>query len=98
MMAAKIGQEQVRQMARLSRIKLSEAEVEQFAAQLSDILSYVEQLNELNTDNVEPTTHPLRMSNIFRADQVGESLSKEQALLNAPQREGDFFAVPKVLE
>ncbi len=97
-MSAKIGQEQVRTIGRLSRIKLSQAEVEQFAGQLSDILAYVEQLKELDTEGVEPTTHPLRMSNIFRPDKVGQSLSKEQALLNAPRREGDFFAVPKVLE
>ena len=97
-MPAKLGPDQVRQVAKLSRIKLSEDEVQQFTAQLSDILAYVEQLNELNTENVEPTTHPLRMTNIFRDDRVGQSLTKEQALQNAPQREGDFFSVPKVLE
>lgn len=97
-MAAKIGQDQVRQVARLSRINLNQAEVQQFAGQLSDILAYVEQLDELETNDVEPTTHPLRMSNIFRPDKAGESLTNDQALANAPQREGDFFAVPKVLE
>ena len=97
-MPAKIGPEKVRQVARLARINLSQDEVQQFAGQLSDILAYVEQLNELDTDGVEPTTHPLRMSNVFRPDRIGQSLTSEQALANAPQRQGDFFAVPKVLE
>jgi len=96
--AAKIGPEQVRQVAHLARIKLSESEVEQFSEQLSDILTYVDQLNELDTSEVEPTTHPLRLSNVFRADEVGESLSNEAALANAPRKHGEFFAVPKVLE
>ena len=97
-MPAKIGTDQVRQVARLARINLTQDEVQQFADQLSDILAYVEQLNELDTDGVEPTTHPLRMSNVFRPDQVGQSFTNQQALANAPQRQGDFFAVPKVLE
>ena len=97
-MAAKIGPEQVRQVAHLARIKLSESEVEQFSEQLSDILTYVDQLNELDTSKVEPTTHPLRFSNVFRSDKVQPSLSSEQALANAPATNGQFFAVPKVLE
>ena len=97
-MSAKIGPEQVRQVARLSRIKLSESEAEQFASQLSDILAYVDQLNELDSESVEATTHPLRLSNVFRRDEVGESLSSKEALANAPGRHGEFFAVPKVLE
>jgi len=96
--SAKIAPDQVRQVARLSRIKLSPSEVERFAGQLSAILAYVDQLNELDTDAVEPTTHPLRFSNVFRPDQVQSSLSSEQALANAPQTHGNFFAVPKVLE
>jgi len=96
--AAKIGPEQVRQVARLARIKLSESEVEQLSEQLSDILAYVDQLNELDTEAVEPTSHPLRFSNVFRPDQVQQSLSSKQALANAPKTHGDFFAVPKVLE
>ena len=97
-MPAKIGTDQVRQVARLARINLSQDEIRQFADQISDILAYVEQLNELNTDGVQPTTHPLRVSNVFRLDQVGQSLTNNQALANAPQRQGDFFAVPRVLE
>ena len=97
-MPAKIDPEKVRRVARLARINLSADELEQFSNQLSDILNYVDQLSELNTEGVEPTTHPLKISNVFRQDQIGQSLSNEQALANAPRKHGDFFAVPKVLE
>ncbi len=97
-MPAKIDPDQVRRIARLARINLTTDELKEFAGQLSDILNYVDQLNELDTEGVEPTTHPLKISNVFRQDQVGESLSSDQALANAPGRHGDFFAVPKVLE
>ena len=97
-MPAKIDSDQVSRIARLARINLTSGEIEQFSGQLSDILNYVDQLSELNTEGVEPTTHPLKMSNVFRADQVGQSLTNAEALANAPQSHGDFFAVPKVLE
>ena len=97
-MSSKIDPDQVRQIARLSRIELTDPQLEQFTSQLSDILSYVDQLNELDTAAVEPTTHPLRLGNVFRSDKVQPSLSSEQALANAPQTHGQFFAVPKVLE
>ncbi len=97
-MPAKIDPDQVRRIARLARINLTPDELNQFAGQLSDVLNYIDQLNELNTEGVEPTTGPLKISNVFRQDQIGQSLSNEQALANAPRRHGDFFAVPKVLE
>ena len=97
-MPAKLDPDQVRRIARLARINLSPDELEQFSNQLSDILDYVDQLDELNTDDVEPTSHPLKISNVFRDDKVGQSLSSQEALANAPQTHGDFFAVPKVLE
>ncbi len=97
-MPAKIDPDQVRRIARLARINLTPDELEQVAGQLSDVLDYVAQLSELSTDRVEPTTHPLKISNIFRRDQAVRSLSSEEALANAPKKHGDFFAVPKVLE
>ena len=97
-MPAKIEPDQVRRIARLARINLTPDELEQFSNQLSDILNYVDQLSELNTEGVEPTTHPLKISNVFRQDQIGQSLSNEQALANAPRKHANFFAVPKVLE
>jgi len=97
-MAEKIDQQQVRKVAKLSRLQLTEQEVKEFAGQLSAILEYVEKLNELDTTNVEPLAHCLPISNIFRADEVKESLGTEKTLANAPQRDGDFFKVPKILD
>ena len=97
-MVEKIDQAQVRKVARLSRLELTEAEVEEFTGQLSAILDYVEKMNELNTDNVEPLAHCLPISNVFRADSVKESLGTEKTLANAPQRDGEFFKVPKILD
>jgi aspartyl-tRNA(Asn)/glutamyl-tRNA(Gln) amidotransferase subunit C len=65
---------------------------------LSAILNYVEKMNELDTDGVEPIAHCLPISNVFRQDRVKESLGTEKALANAPQRDGNFFKVPKILD
>jgi len=97
-MAKKIDQAQVRKVAKLSRLDLTEAEVEEFTGQLSAILDYVEKMNELDTDSIEPLAHCLPISNIFRRDCVKESLGTEKALANAPQRDGNFFKVPKILD
>ena len=96
-MAKKIDKEQVGKVARLSRLELTEDEVEEFTGQLSAILDYVEKMNELDTADVEPLAHCLPISNVFREDQVKESLGTEKALANAPQRDGEFFKVPKIL-
>jgi len=97
-MEKKINQEQVRKVAKLSRLELTEAEVEEFTSQLSAILDYVAKMNELDTTNVEPLAHCLPISNVFRQDRIGESLGTEKTLANAPQRDGDFFKVPKILD
>ena len=97
-MAKKIDEEQVRKVAKLSRLELSEAEVEEFTGQLSAILDYVDKMNELDTDGVEPLAHCLPITNVFRADSVKESLGTEKTLANAPQRDGEFFKVPKILD
>jgi len=97
-MAEKIDAQQVRKVAKLARLDLTEAEIEQFAGQLSAILEYVEKMNELDTANVEPLAHCLPISNCFREDVVTESLGTEKTLANAPQRDGDFFKVPKILD
>jgi len=94
----KIDQKQVRKVAKLSRLELTEAEVEEFTAQLCAILEYMEKINELDTADVEPMAHCLPISNVFRQDCVRESLGTEKALANAPQRDGKFFKVPKILD
>ena len=97
-MAQKIDEAQVRKVAKLSRLELTEAEVQEFTGQLSAILDYVEKMNELDTDNVEPLAHCLPISNVFREDRAKESLGVEKALANAPQRDDHFFKVPKILD
>ena len=97
-MAGRIDAEQVRHIGNLARLKLSDDEVERFGEQLSSILTYVEKLNELDTSGVEPTAHALPVSNVFRNDEPGPTLSPSAALANAPARDGSFFVVPKVLE
>jgi aspartyl-tRNA(Asn)/glutamyl-tRNA(Gln) amidotransferase subunit C len=97
-MPEKIDKEQVRKVAKLSRLDLTEDEIEEFTGQLSAILEYVEKMNELDTENVEPLAHCLPISNVFRQDIVKNSLGTEKALANAPQRDGEFFKVPKILD
>ncbi len=90
--------DQVRKVARLARLDLPEADLAVMAKQLTDILGYVDQLKELNTDGVEPMAHPLPVQNVFRPDELRPSLPVDAALANAPARSGDFFAVPAVLD
>lgn len=97
-MAKVIDEGQVRHVAKLARLDLSDAEVAKFSTQLSAILDYVRKLNELDTTNVEPLAHCLGVRNVFREDKVKESLKPDAALANAPQRSGQFFKVPKILE
>ncbi|QHT62890.1 Asp-tRNA(Asn)/Glu-tRNA(Gln) amidotransferase subunit GatC [Paenibacillus lycopersici] len=88
----------VEHVANLARLELSEQEKEQFAGQLNAILKYAEKLNELNTDDVEPTSHVLPVYNVMREDVIRESVSNETALRNAPDDEDGQFKVPAVLE
>jgi aspartyl-tRNA(Asn)/glutamyl-tRNA(Gln) amidotransferase subunit C len=97
-MPEKIDQSQVKKVAKLSRLELTGEEVDEFAGQLSAILGYMAKMNELNTDNVEPLAHCLPITNVLRKDQIKESLGTEKALANAPQRDGEFFKVPKILD
>jgi aspartyl-tRNA(Asn)/glutamyl-tRNA(Gln) amidotransferase subunit C len=88
----------VRWVAHLARLELSDAELESMARHLSSILDYVDQLKQINTDNVEPLAHPLPIHNVFREDEPAPSLPVDAALANAPKREGDFYSVPAVLD
>ena len=93
-----ISKEEVLHVAHLARLEFSEEEIDLFTDQLADILDYVAKLNELDTSQVEPTYHALSLSNVFREDQVRESIPTEEALKNAPERENGFFVVPKVIK
>jgi aspartyl-tRNA(Asn)/glutamyl-tRNA(Gln) amidotransferase subunit C len=96
-MGKAIDIEQVRHIARLSRIALDDDQVRRFAEQLGDILSHFDKLQELDTDAVAPMVHAVEQVNVLAADEVAPSLAPAQALANAPQRDGDFFRVPKVI-
>jgi len=87
----------VRHIGKLSRIELSDEQVALFSRQLAGILEYFGKLQELDTANVEPMAHAVELSNVFGADAPGESLSPDEALANAAQRDGNFFKVPKVI-
>lgn len=89
---------EVRRVARLARLRLSDSEVLEFAPQLGRILDYVRQIEQIDTSGVEPLSHPIPIRDVVREDVPHEPLSAEQALANAPQREGDFFKVPAVLD
>ena len=97
-MAGEISEAEVRHISHLSRLNPSDEEVALFSEQLSAILAYVEQLNEVDTTDVPPTAHALGIHNVFRADEPVPGLSPDRALANAPQRDGGFFALPKVLD
>jgi aspartyl-tRNA(Asn)/glutamyl-tRNA(Gln) amidotransferase subunit C len=88
----------VRWVAHLARLELSEDELETMARQLSSILDYVNQLQQVNTEGVEPLAHPLPLQNVFRPDEPAPSLPVDEALANAPDRRGAFYGVPAVLE
>lgn len=96
-MGSKINEQEVRHVAKLARLACTDEEIVRLTAQLGAILDYVAQLQEIDTTDVEPLAHCLPISNVFRDDAVRPSLSNEEALANAPDRDGEFFAVPKVL-
>jgi aspartyl-tRNA(Asn)/glutamyl-tRNA(Gln) amidotransferase subunit C len=88
----------VEHVARLARLELSDEEKNLFAGQMDAILGYVDKLNELNTDGIQPTSHAVPMENAFREDITRPSLGVEKALANAPDPVLGFYRVPKVIE
>ena len=90
--------DEVRWVAHLARLELSDAELTAMTPQLSAIVDYVNQLQAVPTDGVEPLAHALDLANVFRDDLAAPSLPAEQALANAPARKGSFYSVPTVLE
>ncbi len=90
--------EEIRKVAKLARLDLTDAELTEMLPQLTSILDYVAQLQQLDTAGVEPLAHPLPIHNVFRDDEPRPSLPVDEALQNAPNRTGDFFAVPAVFD
>ena len=90
--------DEVRRLARLARLELTEAELGTMTGQLSRIIEYVAQLQQVDTEGVEPLAHALDVHNVFRDDEPVPSLPVAAVLANAPKRSGDFYSVPAVLE
>lgn len=93
----KITLHETQHVADLARLHLTDEELEMMTSQLDTILSYVAKLDELDTSGVEPTTHALAIVNAFRDDTVNPSLSRRDALANAPQQNGESFVVPRII-
>jgi len=87
----------VEHIAQLAKLEFTDAEKEKFTHQMNQILEYVEQMNKLDTSRVEPLSHVIELSNVFRADAVKQGVSTEEALKNAPSKTEEFFKVPKVI-
>ncbi|OGP74295.1 MAG: asparaginyl/glutamyl-tRNA amidotransferase subunit C [Deltaproteobacteria bacterium RBG_16_49_23] len=88
----------IEKVARLARLELSGEEKETFGNQLDQILTYMEQLNRLDTTGVEPTSHAIPMDNVFREDEVKPSFPREEVLGISPDQEDDHFKVPRIIE
>ena len=93
----KIGPEQVRHVAHLARLELSDEELVRFTEQLGSVLDYAAQLAELDVDDLEPMSHPLPLANVLRDDEVQEMLDRSEVLAAAPAAEDGRFRVPRVL-
>lgn len=94
----KVTKEDLQNVAVLSRLAIPADLEDKYIDQMDKILTYMDNLSELDTENVKPTTYALPMQNVFRKDEVKESLDREAALANAPLKEDGYFKVPKVLE
>ncbi len=95
---SKITEQDVAYVASLAQLRLDDAAVERLVREMGDILTYMDTLNALDTENVEPMMHALAMTNVFREDEVSPSLPREEALKNAPVDDGAYFLAPRILE
>jgi aspartyl-tRNA(Asn)/glutamyl-tRNA(Gln) amidotransferase subunit C len=92
-----LSREDVEKVSLLARLKLTDEELDRMTEQLGQIVGYVEQLNELDIDEVEPMAHAVEVTNVFRPDALAASLPREAALANAPKADGECYLVPAVL-
>lgn len=93
----KIDRQEVEHVARLARLKITAQEADRLTGQMNSILTYMDKLNDLDTTGIEPMAHALPLTNAFREDEVRPSLDTDKVLDNAPESEGTFFLVPKVI-
>jgi aspartyl-tRNA(Asn)/glutamyl-tRNA(Gln) amidotransferase subunit C len=95
---SRISKDQVKHVAHLARLAVTDEEAEMLTEQLDKIIGFAEELKELDTDNVEPTTHVLELKNVLREDKVRNSVSVDEAMKNAPAQKDGQFKVPNILE
>lgn len=93
----KISRQEVKHVALLARLKLTEEEINQYTGQLNSILEYAARLEELDTANILPTAHAVALSNVLREDEVTTSMARDKVLANAPEVQEGFFRVPKIV-
>lgn len=93
-----ISKENVKHLAHLARIELRDEEVDKLSAQLKDILGFIDKLTKLDVSKVEPLSHILPINNVLREDKISSSLSPDRTLKNAPRKDKNFFAVPKIID
>ena len=91
-----ISTDTVKHVAKLARLELTESEIDKYSKQLGSIIKYVEQMNEVDTTNVEPMPHPIPVYNVMRDDVVKYEQTKDEMMMNAPYEEDGFFRVPKI--
>jgi aspartyl-tRNA(Asn)/glutamyl-tRNA(Gln) amidotransferase subunit C len=94
----KITKEEVQKLAHLSRLQPDEATIDQMQADMNKMLVFVEKINELNLDGVEPLSYMSDEVNVLRADEVKQVITHDEALKNAPDKDTDYFRVPKVMK
>jgi aspartyl-tRNA(Asn)/glutamyl-tRNA(Gln) amidotransferase subunit C len=92
-----ISEKDVRHVALLARLAITDAEVQKFTQQLDDILEHAGKISALNVENVPPTSHAIPLKNVFREDKIGNCLTPEEALANAPKKEDQAFVVPRIV-
>lgn len=93
-----VTKDEVKHIAKLAKLQFNDEEIVNFTDDLNKILEYVDKLNELDTENVEPLSHPIEGANVFRDDALRNSVDTENALKNAPKSSHEYFKVPKVIK
>lgn len=94
----KVDKDTIKYIANLSKLKVSEDEIDKYSRELSQIVDFVSVLNEVDIEGLKPTAHVLDIYNVFRKDEVKPSFNKDDLLANAPSKEGECYSVPKVVE
>jgi aspartyl-tRNA(Asn)/glutamyl-tRNA(Gln) amidotransferase subunit C len=93
-----VTKNEVEHIAKLAKLKFDDSEIDEYTSQLNQILEYVEKLNELDTENVKPLSHPAEGENVFREDHLKNSISTQDALKNSSNKTDEYFKVPKVIK